>query len=124
MPRGIANQLRDHRLRWLGHMGRMQDQRLPKQLLFGERTATRPRHGPKKRWRDLAIPDLQEVGIAERQWLQLAQDHARWHQVCDQAENALLPPPATPLLCTCGRSFPQSGDLKRHKPFCRHTSPP
>ena len=123
MPCGIADQLRDHRLRWLGHMGRMQDHRLPKQLLFGERTATRPRHGPKKRWRDLAIADLQGVGIAERQWLQLAQDRARWHQACSQLANTLPPPPTTPLLCTCGRTFRRSGDLKRHKPFCRHTSP-
>ena len=54
----IGALLRQHRLRWLGHIARMNDERIPKQMLFGELPAIHPRYGPKKRWRDTASPDL------------------------------------------------------------------
>eukprot|EP00117_Sycon_ciliatum_P042213 scpid83525/ scgid6249/ Putative uncharacterized transposon-derived protein F52C9.6 len=54
MPSSMAEVVRCHRLRWLGHLGRMEDSRLPKRVLFAEGLNTRPSHGPKKRWRDIA----------------------------------------------------------------------
>jgi len=42
----------ERRLGWLGHLGRMSDDRLPKQLLFGELQKTQPFHGTEKHWRD------------------------------------------------------------------------
>ena len=48
--------------------GKNGDFRMPKQLLFGE---IRPRHGPKKRWRDLAVTDVRTLGI-ERDWFEIA----------------------------------------------------
>ena len=46
---------------------------MPKQLLFGELVRTRPRHGTKRRWRDLAEADIQAVGLG-RAWYEVAQD--------------------------------------------------
>ena len=57
--------------------------RMPKQLLFGELTKTCPRHGPKKRWRDLAVTDVRTLGI-ERDWFEIAQDRLRWSALCEQ----------------------------------------
>ena len=35
MPISLADIISSHRLRWLGHLTRMCDHRLPKQMLFG-----------------------------------------------------------------------------------------
>ena len=45
----IGEYLRMRRLRWLGHIARMDD-RLPIDLLFGELEHRRPQHKPKKPW--------------------------------------------------------------------------
>ena len=39
----------EQRLRWLGHVGRMDEERLPNRSLFGELNMKRPCHGAKKR---------------------------------------------------------------------------
>ena len=44
----VGDLLRKHRLRWLGHLARMDLSRLPKQMLFAELPSTRPQHSPKK----------------------------------------------------------------------------
>ena len=49
MPIGNNGLVTQHRLQWLGHMVRMNNDRLLKQLLFGELLPTRPTHGPKLR---------------------------------------------------------------------------
>ncbi|XP_076065245.1 uncharacterized protein LOC143039257 [Oratosquilla oratoria] len=42
-----------HRLRWAGHLARMHDNRLPKQVLFSELdSGNRPRGAPKRRFKD------------------------------------------------------------------------
>jgi len=115
-----------YRCRWLGHLARMGNDRIPKQLLFGELIKTRPRHGPKKRWRDLAVMDVRTLGI-EGDWFTIAQDRQQWSTTCEQyhlsgegVEVCAANRPSLPQIfsCTCGRTFKRSGDLTRHKNFC------
>ena len=73
MTENMVDILKKHCLRWLGHLARMDSSRLPKQLLFSELTKTHPRHGPKRRWRDLAVMDVRALGI-EGDWYKIAQD--------------------------------------------------
>ena len=40
------------RVRWLGHVARMDGHRMPKQALFGHLNKARPFHGVKMRWKD------------------------------------------------------------------------
>ena len=65
MEWSISDMIMDKRLKWLGHLDWMDDERLPKKMLFGELRKRRACHGPKKRWRDLVVLDLQAVGLKE-----------------------------------------------------------
>ena len=69
------------RLRWLGHVCRMEDHRLPKMILFGELSSgKRPQHRPKLRWRDCVSKDLQDFMI-QPHWHVLAMSRTRWREV-------------------------------------------
>ena len=57
----------------LGHLGRMEEERLPKKLLFGELANKRSCHEMKKRWREKVKLDLQAIGVGDG-WYDLAHD--------------------------------------------------
>ena len=72
------------RLRWLGHIARMDNSRLPKRLLFGWLPQKRPAHGTKMRWRDRVRKDMKQFGLDERSWFQMAQDRDQWRAACKE----------------------------------------
>ena len=63
LQHSISDIILEQRLRWLGHVGRMDEERLPNRFLFGELNMKRPCHGAKKRWRDVLKVDLQAIGV-------------------------------------------------------------
>ena len=110
----IEEALKTRRLRWLGHVARMDDSRMPKCILFGELDKTQPRHGPRKRWRDNVGSDMKDRQIAD--WYDLAQDRREWRLACSTI------PPTEPVtldfVCTCGKRYRRRQDLTRHARFC------
>ena len=114
LPADIRELLRCHRLRWLGHIARMDSSRLPKQVLFGELPSRGPSHGPRKRWRDVARSNLAVVGIPESDWYDVAQDRGEWRKLSRR------PPPgsAKSFQCMWGGTFRRARDLKRHFSYC------
>ena len=118
------------RLRWLGHVGRMTDDRLPKQILFGELLSTRPFHGPKLRWRDVVQRDLRNIGFDSTSWYAAVHDCARWYDTCQAIASCGRLTTGAPAVvagsfgCGCGRIFERQGDLTRHRHFCDHQLPP
>ena len=73
--------LRQRRLRWLGHVRRMDDGRIPKDILYGELTSGKRQIGhPQLRFKDVCKKDLRCFGIAPSSCENLAQDRHRWRQ--------------------------------------------
>ena len=56
--------LDDNRIRWFGHVMRMQDTRLPKKRFTLELTGRRPIGRPRTRWRDQVKQDLERRGLS------------------------------------------------------------
>ena len=128
LQHSISDIILEQRLRWLGHVGRMDEERLPNRLLFGELNMKRPCHGAKKRWRDVLKVDLQAIGVYDR-WYELCKDRKgvssvfRWCRenfniqamnTCSANKQSEL----RTLSCACGRKFRRQGDLTRHQHFC------
>ena len=118
------------RLRWLGHIARLSDDRLPKQMLFGKLSASRPAGGPLLRWSDCVKKDLKHASIPEDSWLELAQDADTWKKLSKDGlskwEADIMSHPnqvsdivntSTIFSCTvdaCGRQFLSHRGLAQH----------
>ena len=74
------------RLRWLGHVSRMQDGRIPKHILFGElTTGSRSTGRPLLRFKDVCKRDLKAGNISPGNLEALVEDRATWRHAIDEA---------------------------------------
>jgi hypothetical protein len=78
MSESMDDIIRQRRMRWLGHVARMGEERIPKRMLFGWLEHPRPAHGVKRRWKDVVADDLKRYGLKESEWYQKAQDREEW----------------------------------------------
>jgi hypothetical protein len=60
---------------WLGHLGRMEEDRMPKKIFTQELEGRRRRGRPKKGWREEVERDLQVLGV--RRWIELVIDREK-----------------------------------------------
>ena len=74
------------RLRWTGHVVRMEEGRSAFKILTGTPTGKRPLGRPSRRWEDNIRMHLKEIGISTRNWVDSAQDRHYWRVF----ENAAL----------------------------------
>ena len=73
--------LAKRRLRWLGHVSRMEDGRIPKDVLYRElATGTRPAGRPLLRFKDVCKRDLRSGNIDPADWEVLTADRTEWRQ--------------------------------------------
>ena len=68
--------IKSRRLRWAGHVARMEEQIF--KILIGTPTGKRPLGRPRSRWEDNIRMDLEGVGINRRNWVDSAQDRDYW----------------------------------------------
>ena len=62
----VLNVIRSHRLRWAGHVARMEAHRVPRQVLDGTPRGRRPVGRPRKRWEDNVKEDLRALNVPPR----------------------------------------------------------
>ena len=72
------------RISWLGHLERMEEDRMPKKIFTQELEGTRRRVRPRKRWKEEAERDLQVLGV--RRWRELVADMKKWKDIVRQAK--------------------------------------
>ena len=74
--------LRQRRLRWLGHVRRMEDGRIPKDILYGELASGKRSVGrPQLRYKDVCKRDMKALDINTENWEEVATDRSKWRSV-------------------------------------------
>ena len=80
----IVKWIKGQRINWLGHLERMEEDRMPKKIFTQELEGTRRRGRPRKRWKEEAERDLQVLGV--RRWRELVADRKKWKDIVRQAK--------------------------------------
>ena len=68
----IVRVVKLRRVRWVGHVARMGEDRGVHRVLVGKPERKRPLGRPRRRWEDNIKMDLQEVGGGRVDWMELA----------------------------------------------------
>ena len=81
----IVRFIKCQRIRWLGHIERMQDTAIPKKdVVYGKLYVTRRKGRPKMRWLDDVYTDLRKMGINE--WRDRARNREAWRHIVEEAK--------------------------------------
>jgi len=80
----IVKWIKEQRISWLGHLERMEEDRMPKKIFTQELEGTRRRGRPRKGWREEVERDLQVLGV--RRWRELVIDRDKWRGIVRQAK--------------------------------------
>jgi hypothetical protein len=75
------------RMRWAGHVARMEEERGVYRVLVGKLEGKRPLGRPGRRWDDNIRMDLQGVGCGGMDWVGLAHDRDRWRAIVNAVMN-------------------------------------
>ena len=79
--RSMYSLLSQRRRRWLGHVRRTEDGRLPKDILYGQLTSgARPVGRPALRFKDVCNRDMKACDISPKGWEAVAEDRTAWRQ--------------------------------------------
>jgi hypothetical protein len=81
----ITETIRLHRLRWFGHVQRIEDNISPKRVLHMNLESTRPRGRPRNRWQDEVRKDGRMVGGEE--WQEGVYNREEWKKLLRTARN-------------------------------------
>ena len=83
--------IKSRRLRWAGHVVRMEEGRSAFKILTGKPTGKRPLGRPRCRWEDNIRMDIEGIGINAGNWVDSAQDRNYWRDLVNAALNLRVP---------------------------------
>jgi hypothetical protein len=83
----IIRQIKSRRMRWVGHMAPMGEERNVYRVLMGKPKGKTPLGRPRHRWEDGIRMDLREIGWGSADWIQLAQYRDRWRALVNTLMN-------------------------------------
>ena len=87
----IIRIIKSRRMRWVGHLARMEDKIGAYRVLMRRPDGKRPLRNPRLRWDDNNKIDIQEAGRGDMDWIDLAQDRDRWRAVVKAEMNLRFP---------------------------------
>jgi hypothetical protein len=78
----VVTVIKTLRLKWLGHVNRIEDHREPKRALQG--IPGGGRGNQRKRWLDDVEDDLRKMEV--KRWRKKAMDRTEWRNICEAAK--------------------------------------
>ena len=87
----IVRVIKSRRLRWAGHVARMEEGRSALKIVTGKPTGKTPLGRPRRRWEDNIRIDLEGIGIIAGNWVDSAQDRDYWRAFVNAALNLRVP---------------------------------
>ena len=87
----IIRNLKSRRLRWAGHVARMEQFRNAYRVLVGKPESKRPLGRPRRRWEYNIKMHLREVGCDPRGWIALAEHRYQWRACVRAVMNLRVP---------------------------------
>jgi hypothetical protein len=83
----IIRQVKSRRMRWAGHVARLEEERKMYKVWVGKPEGKRPLERPRRRWEDWIRMDLRETDLGDVDWSRLSQDSDRWRAVVSAVMN-------------------------------------
>ena len=87
----IVPMIKSGRMRWVGHVARMGEERGAYRVLVGKPEGRRPLGRPRRRWMDNIRMDHQALGCVYMDWIGLAQDRDSWRMLVSAVMNLRVP---------------------------------
>jgi len=87
----IVRVIKSRRMRWVGHVARMDEDRRVYRVLVEKPEGKRPLGRPKRRWVDIIRMYIQEMGCGYMHWIGLAQDRDGWRTLVSAVMNLGVP---------------------------------